>query len=278
MNRILAPAKLTLSLAVTGVRADGYHELRSEMVSLSLSDELTFHEGERGLTLTADPGTRAEALPSDEGSNLITRALAAVGRQASVHVVKRIPLGGGLGGGSTDAAAVLRWAECRDLDVARSLGSDVPFSVAGGRALVEATGEKVTPLPFEARQFLLLVPPFGVNTARVYAAWDELTGADRTREAGFTREADPPGGVVRDAGRDNALTEAALAVEPRLALWRDALRERTGQEPTLAGSGSTWFVEVEATPGPDTPPWVTLGEEQARLIPARTVPAGWDGS
>ncbi len=93
-----------------------------------------------------------------------------------MHVVKRIPLGGGLGGGSTDAAAVLRWAGCHDLDVARSLGSDVPFSVAGGRALVEATGEKVTPLPFEARSFLLLVPPFGVNTALVYGAWDELTG------------------------------------------------------------------------------------------------------
>ena len=136
------------------------------MVSLSLSDELTFREGQRGLTLEADPGTRAEALPADDGSNLITRALAAVGREAAVHVVKRIPLGGGLGGGSTDAAAVLRWAGCNDLDVARSLGSDVPFSVAGGRALVEATGEKVTPLPFEAREFLLLVPPFGVDTAR----------------------------------------------------------------------------------------------------------------
>ena len=265
MNTILAPAKLTLSLAVTGVRADGYHELRSEMVSLSLTDELTFHEGGRGLTLVADPGTRAESLAADEGSNLITRALAAVGREASVHVVKRIPLGGGLGGGSTDAAAVLRWAGCSDLDVARSLGSDVPFSVAGGRALVEATGEKVTPLPFEAREFLLLVPPFGVNTAQVYAAWDELHGADLAREA---------------AGGDkgvNALTDAALAVEPRLAPWRDALHAMTGRQPTLAGSGSTWFVEVDSLPGSDTSPWLTLGEERARLIPARTVPAGWDG-
>ncbi len=59
-----------------------------------------------------------------------------------MHVVKRIPLGGGLGGGSTDAAAVLRWAGCTDLDIARSLGSDVPFSVAGGRALVEGIGRE----------------------------------------------------------------------------------------------------------------------------------------
>ena len=264
MNRILAPAKLTLSLAVTGVRADGYHELRSEMVSLSLSDELTFRAG-RGLTLEADPGTRAEALAADEDSNLITRALAAVGRQASVHVVKRIPLGGGLGGGSTDAAAVLRWAGCSDLDIARSLGSDVPFSVAGGRALVEATGEKVTPLPFEERAFLLLVPPFGVNTALVYAAWDELTGAG------------PAGGEASGDEGANALTDAALVVEPRLAQWRDALHELTGRQPTLAGSGSTWFVEVDSATGPDPSPWLTLGEERALLIPARTVPAGWDG-
>ncbi len=164
---MVAPAKLTLSLAVTGVRPDGYHELRAEMVSLSLSDVLTFTEGGSGLSIEAEPGTRAEAI-GDDGDNLITRALAAVGRRAAVRVVKRIPVGGGLGGGSTDAAAVLRWARCSDPDVALGLGSDVPFSVIGGRALVEGTGERVTPLAFEARRFLLLIPPFGVNTARVY--------------------------------------------------------------------------------------------------------------
>ena len=172
MTRLFAPAKLTLSLAVTGVRPDGYHQLRSEMVSLSLADELTFTEGGTGLTFVAEPGTRTEAL-GDEADNLITRALGAVGRRAAVHVRKRIPLGGGLGGGSTDAAAVLRWAGCTDPDVARALGSDVPFSVVGGRALVEGTGEDVTPLDFEPRTFLLVLPPFGVDTAKVYAAWDE---------------------------------------------------------------------------------------------------------
>src|ERR1700722_8013831 len=162
MTRLLAPAKLTVSLAVTGVRDDGYHELRSEMVSLSLADELTFTEGGTGLSLVADPGTRADELASTE-DNLITRALSAVGRQAAVHVVKRIPLGGGLGGGSTDAAAVLRWAGCPDLEVALEWGSDVPFSVIGGRALVEGTGERVTPLDYRRRHFLLLIPPFGVK-------------------------------------------------------------------------------------------------------------------
>jgi 4-diphosphocytidyl-2-C-methyl-D-erythritol kinase len=259
MTRLFAPAKLTLSLAVTGVRPDGYHQLRSEMVSLSLADELTFTEGGSGLTLVAEPGTRAESLGAD-GDNLITRALAAVGRQAAVHVRKRIPLGGGLGGGSTDAAAVLRWARCTDLDVARALGSDVPFSVAGGRALVEGTGETVTPLDFEPRTFLLALPPFGVDTAKVYAAWDER---------GERQVPEGPG---------NALTTAALAVEPRLALWRDALGALAGGAPTLAGSGSTWFVEVTHDGPGEDPLWLTAGDERARLIRAHTVPAGWDGS
>jgi 4-diphosphocytidyl-2-C-methyl-D-erythritol kinase len=259
VRRVLAPAKLTLSLSVTGVRPDGYHELRAEMVSVSLCDELTFTEGSSGLTFHSEVGTRAGSLAAG-GGNLITRALAAVGRQAAVHVVKRIPLGGGLGGGSTDAAAVLRWAGCSDPDLARALGSDVPFSVLGGRALVEGTGERVTPLPFEPRQFLLLVPPFGVDTARVYAAWDELAGTD---------DSDGP---------RNALTEAALRVEPRLAAWRDALGEHCGRVPRLAGSGSTWFTEESAPDaGHEDDGWLRVGEARARLMRTHTVPAGWEG-
>lgn len=260
MTRLFAPAKLTLSLAVTGVRSDGYHELRSEMVSLSLADELTFTADGSGLTLVAEPGTRAETL-GHARDNLITRALAAAGRKAAVHVHKRIPLGGGLGGGSSDAAAVLRWAGCTDLDVARALGSDVPFSVVGGRALVEGTGEAVTPLDFEARTFLLVLPPFGVDTAKVYEAWDAL------------------GDGAHPENRDNALTTAALTVEPRLAVWRDALRDVADSQPTLAGSGSTWFVEVAPSDGPwEGPKWLTQGNERALLIRVHTVPEGWDGS
>jgi 4-diphosphocytidyl-2-C-methyl-D-erythritol kinase len=259
VNRIVAPAKLTLSLSVTGVRPDGYHELRAEMVSLSLSDVLTFTEGASGLSLVAEAGTRAESM-GDERHNLITRALAAVGRQAAVHVVKRIPVGGGLGGGSTDAAAVLRWAGCSDPAVALGLGSDVPFSVIGGRALVEGTGERVTPLEFEARRFVLLIPPFGVETASVYAAWDELQG-ERVPE-----------------GVGNVLTAAALKVEPRLVRWRDALQELTGRPAMLAGSGSTWFVEGPPPHGgAGAQRWLVDHDERARLVAVRTVPAGWGG-
>ena len=259
MTRVMAPAKLTVSLAVTGVRPDGLHELRAEMVALSLADELEISHGPTGLTVEVGPGTRAEALGPDS-DNLIARALAAVGRTAAVHVVKRIPVGGGLGGGSSDAAAVLRWAGCRDAATALSLGSDVPFSLAGGRALVRGVGDVVTPLPFVRREFVLLIPPFGVDTGRVYAAWD-----DRQR-AGIT-----------ETGR-NELTEAALVVEPRLAQWRDALRELGAGDPVLAGSGSTWFLDggpPEA--GTEALPWLSCGSARAPLVRARTVPAGWGG-
>jgi 4-diphosphocytidyl-2-C-methyl-D-erythritol kinase len=223
------------------------------MVTLSLADELVLTEGGTGLTVAAEPGMRAGSLAGDP-DNLIGRALASCGRTASVHLTKRIPLGGGLGGGSADAAAVLRWAGSVDLAGAARLGADVPFCLVGGRARVKGVGERVTPLPFEARDYLLVLPPFGVDTARVYGAWD---GGSR-------------------GGGPNELTEAALAVEPRLAGWRDALGDLTGRTPTLAGSGSTWFVAV-GSDTMDAPPELRVGDETGRLMRARTVPAGWEG-
>ena len=146
--------------------------------------------------------------------------------------------------------------------MAARLGADVPFCLVGGRARVQGVGERVTPLDFEARDYLLVLPPFGVDTARVYAAWDD------------GQRADGPG-----EGEPNALTAAALAVEPRLRRWRDALGDVVGRAPTLAGSGSTWFVEG-GPEGAGTPSWAQLrvGGEVARLVRVRTVPAGWDGS
>ena len=219
-----APAKLTLSLRVTGRRDDGYHLLDAEMVSLDLSDTLLF-----------GPGSGIELVPLVKTPpfepTLVTRALQAVGQEAFVRLEKRIPVGAGLGGGSADAAAVLRWAGCSDVAVALSLGADVPFCLVGGRARVEGVGEVVDALPFERRVFTLLTPPVAASTAAVYAKWDEL------------------GGPVGDNGND--LEPAALAVEPRLAIWRDQLVDATGRMPRLAGSGSTWFVEGAFPDVPD---------------------------
>jgi len=253
-RRLVAPAKLTVSLRVTGVRPDGYHELDAEMLTLSLADQLDVVDGASGLRVEVGPGVRTEAMPAP-GENLVERALVACGRRAGVHLTKRIPLGGGLGGGSADAAAMLRWAGCADPEVAVRLGADVPFCLVGGRARVEGVGEKVTPLPFEAGDYVLLLPPFGVETARVYAAWDEDPGEEGP----------------------NALTAAALAVEPRLAPWRDALGDWAGKEPVLAGSGSTWFVEGAEGATTRMPGELRVGSETARLVRARAVPAGWQG-
>ncbi len=203
---------------MTGRRDDGYHLLDAVMVSLDLADELRLSPG-AGLRVVAghDLGY------VDPHDNLVGRALEAAGREAQVELVKRIPAGGGLGGGSSNAAAILRWAGCDDVEVAASLGADVPFCLHGGRARVRGIGEILDPLPFEPRTVTLAMPPFGCSTPAVYAAWDELGGP-------------------RSEG-PNDLEPAALRVEPRLAEWRDMLAEATGVRPTLAGSGSTWFVE-----------------------------------
>lgn len=238
MHVEVAPAKLTLSLRVTGRRADGYHLIDAEMVTLDLADTLAFDAGD-GVEVT---GPYAASVPPGE-DNLVRRALAAVDRRASVVLDKRIPAGAGLGGGSADAAAVLRWAGCHDLGLAATLGADVPFCLVGGQARVAGVGEVVDPRPVEPRTFTLVVPPLHVPTAAVYQAWDEL------------------GGPAGRAGND--LEPAALAVVPDLARWRDRLAGDTGRTPRLAGSGGTWFVEG-AFPG------------DGRVV-VRTLPAGAGG-
>ena len=225
-----------MSLRVTGIRDDGYHLIDAEMVSLALADELVVTEGDGFEVVEGhDLGF------VDPEDNLVGRALRAVGRRAHVALRKRIPAGGGLGGGSSNAAAILRWADCDDLKIAETLGADVPFCLRGGHARVTGIGEILEPLPFEPRTITLAMPPYGCSTPAVYAAWDAL------------------GGPTADGLND--LEPAALVVEPRMAAFRDAFGDATGLTPQLAGSGSTWFVEGEF-PG------------EGRIV-TRTIPAYW---
>ena len=217
MKELLAPAKLTWFLEVTGVRDDGYHLLRSEMVSLDFSDRLIIEEEQDYLRLTP----ASIRVPLDE-TNLVSKALQLVGRKAGITIDKVIPTGGGLGGGSSDAGAILRWVGGVSSELAATLGGDVPFCQLGGRALVEGVGELLTPLEFEKRDVTLIIPSFSVDTKACYQAFDEL---------GETGE-----------GR-NHLERAARIVEPRLAKTMNWLRAELGQEIHLAGSGSTMFVE-----------------------------------
>lgn len=259
VTTVIAPAKLTVSLRVTGVRPDGYHTLDAEMVSVDLCDELVIDPDGDGLRLVDEVvGARGLGLVDAGPSNLVRRALAAAGRTAGITLVKRIPAQAGLGGGSSDAGAVLRWAGIDDPHAAVALGADVPFCVHGGRARVRGVGEQVEPLPHVDRRFVLLLPPVGVDTAACYRAWDAL------QQRGGTGDRDAEGG--------NDLEAPALAVTPGLARWRDRLGDLTGQRPRLAGSGSTWFVEGDpAGLGLAGRSSVTVDGTAAALVPVRTV-------
>jgi len=216
-----APAKLTLSLRLVGRRDDGLHLVDAEMVAIDLADRLHVSDGDALQVVPAGGGL--EVAGGDD--NLVARALRLAGRSAAVVVHKAIPAGAGLGGGSSDAAAILRWAGWTDVVGAAAIGADVSFCLVGGRARVTGVGEVVEPLEFSAMSFTLLTPPVGCPTADVYRRWDEL------------------GGPVGENGND--LEPAALDLLPDLARWRDDLGDATGLRPRLAGSGSTWFVEGE---------------------------------
>ncbi len=229
MTEVLhAPAKLTLSLRVTGIcERDpfrGFHLIDAVMTTLDLHDVLEITELPPGTESRVEyVGRFSAGLDGQSGTDLVSRALQAAGRSAEVIVTKNIPHGGGLGGGSSDAAAVLRWAGVTDLDVAARIGADVAFCLSGhGRARVQGIGEIVDPLPDEPGTVTLVVPPFSVSTPAVYRAWDDL---ENLGESGL-----------------NDLERAALVVEPRLVDWKSMITREVGHPPTLAGSGATWFV------------------------------------
>ncbi len=217
-----APAKLTLSLRVTGVREDGFHLIDAEMVTLNLVDKVCITPNKDGLNFD---GPFSSGISTDS-SNLVSRALVLAGRRARVHIVKNIPSGGGLGGGSADAAAILNWAGFTDLEAASRLGADIPFCMIGGRARVQGIGEVIDALPPKHRNITLVIPPFGVSTPAVYRAWDNLAQAG-----------------INTTNDQNDLQQAALVVEPRLLEWRDRIAQACGQVPILAGSGATWWLD-----------------------------------
>ena len=177
IRSLAAPAKINLTLEILARRDDGYHALRSVMVPIALADELAFAPGDR-FAFACEP-------PSLAAGNLVPRAFAQVGlagAPVAVTLRKRVPVGAGLGGGSSDAAGVLQAAMrgafgdagARDwVADARALGSDVPFFLVDGPALVEGTGERVTALGAPPPWWVVLVvPDVHVATGPAYAALD----------------------------------------------------------------------------------------------------------
>lgn len=298
---VRAPAKLNLSLAVLGKRADGYHELDTVLLALPLADELVLEPGAGAADILEVSGPAGAGVPVD-GSNLALRALDAVRALARVRGLaapalrvalrKRVPAQAGLGGGSSDAtAAALGACTLFGLDpdlpevaaeLAR-LGSDCPFFLrarASGVARCTGRGERVEPWPALVLPWTiaLVTPGFGCATGDVYRA---LQVPSKSTPASFERA-----GLGSDLTRDRArlrndLEAAAERSHPPLAAFRARLEALAPGTFRLAGSGSSCFgLCADASEAEDLLARLAASEEARRyglrgswVLPARSAPA-----
>lgn len=247
-------AKVNLSLDVLGKRPDGYHAIESVMQTISLHDTLTLTLGKPGIRVTCD----MPRIPTDE-SNLAHKAaalfFARVGIEPAldIHIEKRIPPEAGLGGGSSNAAAVLRALGCDCLlftdhcslsDLAAMVGSDVPFFLVGGTALVRGRGEIVEILPDLKPWWLVIVkPPFGVSTAWAYQRLDEMNppGKQMTTSERIRKCIEEEG--CRELPRllSNDLDLPVIERHPKIGYLKEALIEAGASASLMCGSGSAVF-------------------------------------
>jgi 4-diphosphocytidyl-2-C-methyl-D-erythritol kinase len=253
--RVPAYAKVNLCLDVLGRRPDGYHELRTIFQAISLHDTLILEaKREPGIDLCISGNSQLAAEPGPD--NLVYRALIELSREIGLQkgvravLTKRIPMGRGLGGGSSDAAAALvgllrltgkRIEASRLLEIGSGLGADVPFFLHGGRALGVGRGNEIYPLPDIAHLHVLVVSPqdIAVPTKDAYQ-WlsQELTnGQDPTRLMRFCALCwSPQGGAL-----SNDFEAAVFPRYPRLAAIKRELLQLGAAEASLAGSGSAVF-------------------------------------
>jgi 4-diphosphocytidyl-2-C-methyl-D-erythritol kinase len=230
-------AKINWSLRITGKRADGFHDLETVFQTISLHDELTFTPA-ASLSLTCDD----PSIPTDE-TNLVLRAARAVNAPpTAIHLEKRIPAGGGLGGGSSNAAAtLLHFGGERLPELALSLGSDVPFFLVGGTAYATGRGEVLTPLPPRSGIPLLLVLP-------------EERVLTKDAFARITRYSQPLGIEACTRGYEvftNDFEEPVFAMLPRLRELKQRLYDSGAIFAAMSGSGSTLFGAYENAAGRD---------------------------
>lgn len=242
---VVAPAKINLSLRIVGIDDAGYHLLESLVQTIDRFDVLT---GRTAMSDTLEIDD--DRLPAGD-ENLVWKAIAALRRSGmaterlQMRLEKRIPVAAGLGGGSADAAAALRLAgrlfaieERRLVEAAPLVGADVPFCLAGGLAVMEGRGERLHRFSDTPQDYAVgvAVPPFPLDTARVYQTWDSL---DRP-EGRPVGEGLPPS--LRSFGPlGNDLEQAAIRVAPELADWIVELAVRWERPVLLSGSGPSLF-------------------------------------
>lgn len=244
----LAPAKLNLSLQVFGKRPDGYHNIRSVMVPVSLYDEVTVEEASAGIRVECDaPGVPNDASNSCHKAAALFLAWAGVPAGVRIRIRKAIPVESGLGGGSSDAAAALKGLISLTgkqptpdalSAMAVRVGADVPFFLPGGAALVEGIGERLTPIswnvPFHA---VIVRPAFGLSTREGYERLGREPGAPPPRgHVPSFRTFSDVAAVVR-----NDFETAWGPSRPEIAAIRRELASAGAAASGLSGSGSAVF-------------------------------------
>jgi len=267
-TRYPAPAKLNLFLHVTGQRVDGYHTLQTLFRFVALYDTLRFvpRSDDRVVLANPIPGVAPETDLTVRAAEALRRA-AGIRDGVTIHLLKRLPMGGGLGGGSSDAATVLLalnylWrlgasqAELQAL--ALPLGADVPIFVFGQSAFAEGVGEALSPVALPPAWYLILHPGVAVPTARIFTAPD-LTRDTPPIEACAWADA-----MVRGVGA-NDLEAVAVALYPEVGMALDWLRaqpETTGRI-RMTGSGACVFAVFD--------------DEQSAHAVQQRLPAAWQG-
>ena len=255
--QVQARAKINWTLDVVGRRQDGYHLLDMLMQPLALHDTLLIEEA-CGLALTIEG---ADGLTAGEG-NLVLRAaralqaFASVSKGAAIHLVKRIPMGAGLGGGSADAAAALKglnqmWRTGLELEalcrIGETLGADVPFCLHDAPRRAQGIGERLSPIPSGVFPLVLIQPCEALSTKEVFAAYhaaSDIAPPDTEKAARALAEGDLY--ALRDCA-GNVLEGASIPLRPQIAQAKADLYRCGAAFSQMTGSGSAVFGAFENT-------------------------------
>lgn len=255
-----APAKVNLQLKIVGRFPNGTHDLKMIMVKLELADKLELEIGGKDIRIECD------TLPSDS-SNLVWRAADLVRKESGkkfgliARLQKKIPIGAGLGGGSSDAASTLiglnalldlRWDESKLRSLAVRLGADVPFFIVKGPQRVEGFGDILSPMEVPKIPLILVTPDFPVSTAEAYS-WYDISPLTRS------------GGNARRADFENDLEEVVFPRYPVLAEIKKRLGQTGALGTLMSGSGSTVFACFKSE----------TSRDQGYEILMKDIPYGW---
>ena len=249
---LLSPAKINLTLEILGVRADRYHEIRSILQPIDLFDEVSI-EVQEGEGIELDSSGITIALGKE---NLACRAAelflekSGLKLKIKIFIKKQIPLGAGLGGGSSNAAAILiglnritkALAERELLTIAPKIGADVPFFIRSQTAIMEGVGEKITGLrDFPTFHYVILCPNIHTSTELVYKKWDELNSTNRSKNEPMEENIKQFSNRNFDPPLQNDLEKAAMSLHPEIKSYKQILTSLGLKSALMTGSGSAVY-------------------------------------